>query len=282
MSDLAWCPDNIHFASCGTDGQIIICSINEPAAVKHVECKANGVTFDPFGKFMASQSSEEKCLTVWRIQDFKNLTKECEHRDYYKDSMSQSLFRRLSWSSDGQFISTTAGKIGSQHMAPLFERSSWKQFATLSGHSKTITTSRINPRLFKDENSSQELDYETGTYKKALSCYSVVALASIDSTISIWKPFMSKPFAVILDIFNMGVTDLTWGFNGNILLASSNDGKVFYVHFKPGVLGQPLSELEKQLIIEKKYGSTILNDYKKHTRLLGNDLAKSTHMTQTV
>jgi len=141
--------------------------------------------------------------------------------------MSQSLFRRLSWSSDGQFISTTAGKIGQVHIAPLIERSSWKQFASLSGHAKTITSSRINPKLFRDPNSSKEFDPATGEYRETLSCYSVVALASIESTISIWKPFMSKPFTVILDIFNMGITDLSWGFNGNILLASSNDGKIF-------------------------------------------------------
>ena len=65
----------------------------------------------------------------------------------------------------------------------------------------------------------------TGEYREALSCYSVVALASIDSTISIWKPYLDKPFAVVLDIFKMGITDLSWGYNGNILLASSNDGK---------------------------------------------------------
>lgn len=85
----------------------------------------------------------------------------------------------------------------------------------------------------------------TGEYREALSCYSVVALASIDSTISIWKPYLSKPFTVILDIFKMGITDLSWGFNGNILLASSNDGKIFCMHFKPGVLGNPITELEK-------------------------------------
>ena len=96
--------------------------------------------------------------------------------------------------------------------------------ATLSGHNKTITTSRICPRLFKNPNSAKELNMETGEYQESLSCYSVVALASIDSTLSIWKPYMSKPFTVILDIFTMGVTDLSWGFNGNILLASSNDG----------------------------------------------------------
>jgi len=46
------------------------------------------------------------------------------------------------------------------------------------------------------------------------------------------------------------------------------------------VLGSPLSEFDKQIIIEKKYGATILNDYKKHTRLMGNDLAKSAQMVQ--
>jgi hypothetical protein len=35
--------------------------------VKVLEAKANGITFDPFGKFMASQSSEDKSLTIWRV-----------------------------------------------------------------------------------------------------------------------------------------------------------------------------------------------------------------------
>ena len=52
--DLAWSPDNIHFASCATDSQIYIWSINEYAPVKVIEAKANGIAFDPFGKFMAT------------------------------------------------------------------------------------------------------------------------------------------------------------------------------------------------------------------------------------
>ena len=80
---------------------------------------------------------------------------------------------------------------------------------------------------------------------------------------------MDKPFTVLLDIFLMGVTDLSWGFNGNVLLASANDGRVFFAHYKPGVLGQPITELEKQIIIEKRYGSSVLNEYKKNTSILG-------------
>ena len=69
---------------------------------------------------------------------------------------------------------------------------------------------------------------------------------------------MDKPFTVILDIFKMGITDLSWGFNGNILLASSHDGQILFIHYKSGILGTPLTELEKQLVIEKRYGSTVL------------------------
>lgn len=67
MTDLAWSPDNVHFASCGTDSQIFIWSINENGPIKQIEAKANGIAFDPFGKFMATQSSEDRALTIWRI-----------------------------------------------------------------------------------------------------------------------------------------------------------------------------------------------------------------------
>lgn len=95
-----------------------------------------------------------------------------------------------------------------------------------------------------------------------------MAIASIDSTITVWKPGMERPLTCVLDLFRMGISDLSWGFNGNILLASSHDGQVVFLHYSPGCLGQPLTEMEKQMIIEKKYGSSVLNEYKNHTRLL--------------
>ena len=110
--------------------------------------------------------------------------------------------------------------------------------AALSGHSKPVTVSRINPILFKDKDSEQ------------LSCYSVCALASADSTITVWQPRLQKPLTIMMDCFNLGVTDLSWGFNGNILLACSNDGEVICMHFQSGVLGTPCTEPEKRLIIE--------------------------------
>lgn len=70
-----------------------------------------------------------------------------------------------------------------------------------------------------------------------------------------------------MDAFKLGITDLSWGFNGNVLLASSTDGQVVFVHFQSGVLGTPCSEAEKKLLIEKKYGKTILEDYVKNRQI---------------
>lgn len=157
--------------------------------------------------------------------------------------MTMSINRRLSWSPDGSFISSTGGRVGRDFMVPLLERSSWKLVAALSGHKSSINISRINSRLYKEE------------HDKKLSCYSIVAIVSQDSTITVWKPSQNKPIAVILDFCMMGVTDLSWGFNGNMLLASSHDGKVGCFHFKPGSFGKPLMEGEKREVIAKKYGN---------------------------
>lgn len=229
------------------------------APIKILDAKANGLTFDPFGKFIASQSSEDKKLTIWRIQNFKNITKESERDVYYQQQQqSMSLFRRLSWSSDGAFIATTGGKDGVNNIAPMIERTSWNLSAALSGHLKPISVSRINPTLYKAP--------QVGN-NGAISCYSITALASAESTISVWKPGMAKPLAILMDAFTMGITDLSWGFNGNILLASSTDGKVMAIHFKPGLLGKPLTEPEKRIIVQNKYGRTILDEYIRNKRV---------------
>lgn len=43
-------------------------------------------------------------------------------------------------------------------------------------------------------------------------------------------------------MFSMGITDMSWGFNGNVLLVSSNDGNIIFIHIKPGTLGIPITE----------------------------------------
>ncbi len=83
----------MHFASCSTDSTICIWNVNEHCKnlvfyflvpLKVLDAKANGITFDPFGKFIASQSSEDKKVIIWRVQNYKNITKDTEIDLYYK------------------------------------------------------------------------------------------------------------------------------------------------------------------------------------------------------
>lgn len=192
------------------------------------------------------------------------------HTDFYKHSLSNSRFRRLSWSSDGQLISTTGGKIGAAHISPIIDRSQWNHQVSMAGHKRPVVVTRFNPKLFKNQ-SSLDFDPSTGAYTEIPGCYSVLAVASIESTISIWKPQMTQPLAVFMDVFKMGITDMTWGFNGNFLLVSSNDGSIAYIQFQPGLLGKLLTEKEKEVIIQKKYGASVLSEYKKHNKLIDHD-----------
>jgi hypothetical protein len=110
---------------------------------------------------------------------------------------------------------------------------------------------------------SEELigEEEEGKQEEQITCLSVLAIAGIDSTLSIWKYGSKKPLCTIRNIFQMGFTDLTWGLFGTVLFASSQDGTIFTVHFKASELGQFISETEKQLIIRNTYGSTVLQEY---------------------
>lgn len=56
---------------------------------------------------------------------------------------------------------------------------------------------------------------------------------------------MQRPFTTVLDLFKSGISDLSWAFNGNILMGCSMDGQAVFLQFEPGVLGEPITEYEK-------------------------------------
>jgi len=85
-----------------------------------------------------------------------------------------------------------------------------------------------------------------------------------------------------MDFSMMGVTDLSWGFNGNILLSSTHDGKCTYFHFKPGILGQPLTELEKREIIAKRYGNQVLQEYISNSATTSQQKSSMTQLSASV
>jgi WD40 repeat protein len=74
--EVKWAPDSEHLASCGVDGVIYIWNVfnaNPIHVLKGHDNYVNGLVFDPFNKFLASQSNQEKKVIIWKIHD--NFTK---------------------------------------------------------------------------------------------------------------------------------------------------------------------------------------------------------------
>lgn len=126
--------------------------------------------------------------------------------------------------------------LGGMYTSPLITRTNWKIEGHLKGHEKSVNIARFNPMLKKE------------MVKGKLACSSYFATSGGDSNICIWKTGEENAFFIIRQAFLSGVNDLTWGMNGNLLFACSNDGEICVCHFRPGVLGEFLNTKEKEQI----------------------------------
>ena len=55
---------------------------------------------------------------------------------------------------------------------------------------------------------------------------------------------------------------------GNLLFGCSNDGEIMVCHFRPGVLGEFLSEREKEQILLTNYGEAVLREFKERNKVI--------------
>lgn len=81
--------------------------------------------------------------------------------------------------------------------------------------------------------------------KKKSQQYCCLAVGSRDKSVSIWMTASKRPSAVIYDLFDDSVVDLSWSVEKNILLACSPDGSVACLMFSEEELGTSLSQEDK-------------------------------------
>lgn len=137
---LAWAPDDSHLVSCSldSDGHIIVWKLTDIGSQERrtqatVLCNpykilgkgihtstVKGVTFDPAGSYIAS-SGDDPAVCIWRAHDDWGLEKRIGADDgifrKWKDVQEltgQTLFRRLSWSTDGSYICSSNSSVKKQ------------------------------------------------------------------------------------------------------------------------------------------------------------------------
>ena len=225
--DLCWSLSDNYLASCSVDNTIIIWNgLNFPSklhTIKQHSGMVKGICWDPIGKYLASQS-DDRTLRVWRTEDWSLETQILE--PFIHCSGTTHLLR-LSWSPDGRNIVTAHSLNNEFPVSHIVDRNNWNSDKSFVGHKKAIEVTAFNPNLF-----SYDLNHSDN--------YSVVALGSKDSSISIWSTAKTKPILIVEELFSSSILDLSWGIDGYQLLACSWDSSIAFIKFTQAELGYVL------------------------------------------
>lgn len=227
-----------------------------------------GVTFDPAGTYLAS-SGDDPAVCIWRAHDDWGLEKRIDskagifrnwnnsntvsssslsssgvggNKNGLQTLSSQSLFRRLSWSTDGSYICTTNAVVKNKNVASTISREGWavtsaKSTATgavnLVGHKQPVVASRHCPYLLNVKQSSsscsssksiskQPQSNSTSTargdndddssYDNEPEYSTLLALGDKRGFVTVWSTRKSRPiFKIQCSETRCTVTDLSWG-----------------------------------------------------------------------
>ncbi|CAN4107249.1 unnamed protein product [Withania somnifera] len=218
-----------------------------------------GVTWDPIGSFIASQS-DDKTVIIWRTSDWS-----LAHRTegHWAKSLGSTFFRRLGWSPCGHYITTTHGFQKPRHSAPVLERGEWSATFDFLGHNAPIIVVKFNHSMFRrnfsnaQEVKTASVGWSNGSSKgggKESQPYNVIAIGSQDRTITVWTTASPRPLFVAKHFFSQSVVDLSWSPDGYSLFACSLDGSVATFHFDGNELGHQLSDAELEELKRSRYG----------------------------
>ncbi|GKY94752.1 hypothetical protein MPSEU_000440600 [Mayamaea pseudoterrestris] len=294
--DLAWAPDDSYLVSCSLDSQtpIIVWKIaddfdsrNSSKGIIKSPYKVlgrgvhtstvKGVCFDPAGSYIAS-SGDDPAVCIWRAHDDWGLEQRIDassgiFRQWHAndDSVSlssQSLFRRISWATDGAFLCSTNSVVKNKHVASTISRQSWNVSsgshvstgaANLVGHKQPVVVSRHAPqmlsakkrreRALQNDEIEHEADDEAEDDEDEEPQHAMLlALGDKRGFVTVWSTKKSRPiFKLQCSESRCTVTDLSWlklpTSDNLVLLISLLDGQLVAVNFAvPSELGALLSK----------------------------------------
>jgi hypothetical protein len=120
---------------------------------------------------------------------------------------------------------------GPVFVASVVSRKDWSCDIHLVGHENTVVVAAFSPRLFRDRHD-------------ATNNATVIALGSVDQSVSVWITGQSRPVLVARDVFQRQVMDLSWSSDGLTLYACSADGHIAAFAFTTDDLRELHSDLE--------------------------------------
>lgn len=132
--------------------------------------------------------------------------------------------------------------------AAVISRADWSSPASLIGHSDMVQVAAYNPLIFVRDASQPP---------SMTNVCSLLAICS-QGTVSLWFTDLSQPFAVLTDLFDRDVLDLSWSKDGKQLWASSSDGQIAVATFEYAEFAPVAPEGTRELLY-RQYGYTPRN-----------------------
>ncbi|CAF0987655.1 unnamed protein product [Didymodactylos carnosus] len=225
--DLSWAPADRYLASCSVDNKIIVYdgkTLTSVIAILEGHTGiVKGIAWDPTCVYLASQCAD--CtLKIWSTQSWK-VEKTID--EPFIECADFTQYLRLSWSPDGQTLTTAHAKNGCFPVAKTIARKTWQFKEDLAGHKKEVTCVRYFPRIL-----------EINGKKRCL-----VAVGSRDRSVSLWLTSPRQAVCGLRDLFSNSIVDMTWALiptRKNICLAlCSLDGTCCVILFEQNELGKP-------------------------------------------
>ncbi|KAK6740066.1 hypothetical protein RB195_008502 [Necator americanus] len=240
-----WSSDGRYMASASMDNTVVVWNAKKlPERIVVLDNSrgghngpVKGLSWDPIGKYLATQSAD-KSLRLWTTDNWQCDTVITKP---FSQSSQTTMFSRLDWSPDGQFLFAPCAMNNQGPTAQIIMRKDWDTDLDLVGHRRAVTAIRVCPRLLS------YVDYAGKTIQ--VTC---VAIGSRDKSLSVWVlPRVKRPVVVLQRLFKHSVTDMSW--RGTDLVVSSQDGSIKYLSFREKELGTMLTSQKMGNVCESLY-----------------------------
>lgn len=221
----------------------------DPATDKSIAIQRS-VSFDPTNKFLVT-IGDDTLINVYHYTYVPNgeyrfvlVNKISKLMSSSVTSINGLMFRRTSWSCDGEYIAVpNSSKQLTSVVSLLATSEKWENQISLVGHDMECGLAKFAPHIYQSPNDEVvPPGTTTEPTEQTPNVYHVIASAGLDNTLVLWNTSKESPLSIIRDISKKPIVDMAWHASAKHLIAATSDGKLVVATFSDNELGVEASQ----------------------------------------
>ena len=245
----AWSPDSTRFILGYQNDILSLHNITDGSSVKQkIEYSARALVWDPLDRYIAMLCFDNnvyirKLSELGSVYKKVSLNVKCKK---FSDHLTKRRERKISWSPDCSYIVCPSYEDFKEIpiACMLLRKSDFEVGYVLAGPTSSISCVAFQEQMYKNESNR--------------SVYSIFAMGDSDGNISIWRTGnKGKPLKYLKGgSDDISIESLNWSKDGTLLFASTTKRFMIVVKFKQGFFGTALTDEERDVILNKHYGTS--------------------------